>query len=131
MREVWKRQEHNRPSPTVQAAQAFVNGLVSGVIAAACTTPFDVIKTRQQQFVNENVSHEFVGTGRVVCKHDGAVAIDAAMSSTRSTIAELRHIAQTEGVTSLWSGNVARMLKVAPACAIMLSSYELGKRWLE
>jgi solute carrier family 25 protein 39/40 len=34
-------------------------------------------------------------------------------------------------VAGLWRGNQARMLKVAPACAIMISCYEFGKRVLE
>jgi solute carrier family 25 protein 39/40 len=31
-------------------------------------------------------------------------------------------------MAGLWRGWVPRTLKVAPACAIMISSYEVGKR---
>jgi hypothetical protein len=44
------------------------------------------------------------------------------------TFGHMRHIAQEEGIVGLWKGNVTRILKVAPACAIMISCYEFGKR---
>ena len=40
----------------------------------------------------------------------------------------LWHIFKTEGASGLWKGWIPRTLKVAPACAIMISSYEVGKR---
>ena len=39
----------------------------------------------------------------------------------------LYHIFREEGVKGLFRGWAARCLKVAPACAIMISSYEVGK----
>jgi hypothetical protein len=43
---------------------------------------------------------------------------------------QMTYIYQTEGLRGLWKGNVTRMIKVAPACAIMISSYEFGKSLL-
>ena len=40
----------------------------------------------------------------------------------------LWHIFQEQGLQGLFRGWAARCLKVAPACAIMISSYELGKK---
>lgn len=40
----------------------------------------------------------------------------------------LLHIFREEGTVGLFRGWAARCLKVAPACAIMISTYELGKR---
>ena len=40
----------------------------------------------------------------------------------------LYHIFRTEGLPGLFKGWAARTLKVAPACAIMISSYEVGKK---
>ena len=40
----------------------------------------------------------------------------------------LWHIFKTEGIQGLFKGWIPRTLKVAPACAIMISSYEVGKR---
>ena len=42
----------------------------------------------------------------------------------------MKQIIQTEGINGLWRGNVARMSKIAPACAIMIASYEYGKTTL-
>jgi solute carrier family 25 protein 39/40 len=131
-------------SPTEQAGQAFMNGAVSGMIAACFTTPFDVLKTRQQQQLQlqshppetfaegrVSLSSKAVSARAVACSHDGAIVFETqAQAQQPSTLASLRQIARTEGVSALWRGNQARMLKVAPACAIMISSYDLGKRIL-
>lgn len=127
MRLMWKNNDE-AVSASTQFFQAFVNGAVSGSIAAACTTPFDVVKTRQQQVAQTEAA---VGVKVACCAHDGAVAYDVPSHRSASTFTYLRHIAATEGVMGLWRGNWARMIKVAPACAIMISSYELGKRVLE
>lgn len=72
-------------------ADAFVAGAVSGAGAALLTTPFDVGKTRRQ-----------VQGGR------GAM------------VGVLYGIWRAEGWAGLMRGCVPRMLKVAPACAIMV-----------
>jgi solute carrier family 25, member 39/40 len=107
-------------SPMEQTAQTFFNGALAGMIAAACTTPFDLAKTRQQTIL--------LGT---ILQKRGPLTVTPTLPAAAGTFHQLRLIAQTDGVAGLWRGNQARVLKVAPACAIMLSSYELGKRLLE
>lgn len=90
---------------------SFASGALSGMVAAAATTPFDVAKTRRQ------------------------IAIAAASSDSSSHSAlgryslseQLRSIWREEGLAGLFRGIVPRVGKVAPACAIMLGSYEVGK----
>ena len=41
----------------------------------------------------------------------------------------LYQIFKEEGASGLFRGWAARCLKIAPACAIMISSYEVGKKW--
>lgn len=79
----------------------FISGAISGMAAATLTTPFDVIKTRQQ------TSNE---------------------GKKRTLSWQFNHILKTEGfINGLMRGNTTRVIKVAPACAIMISCYEFGK----
>ena len=124
---------HAQPSsPLVASSHAFVSGAMAGMIAAFCTTPFDVVKTRQQMDMMQQVAAtdsmniELTREKKAICDHRlpnrGVVR--------GGTWVQLREIASTEGLTGLWRGNQTRMIKVAPACAIMISSYEFGKRIL-
>ena len=93
---------------------SFVAGAASGAFASVITTPFDVGKTRQQ------VIHHEVSRSR----SPGAVLKPEERSMPRF----LYHILKEEGLAGLFRGWAPRMLKVAPACAIMISSYEIGKK---
>ena len=123
---LWKRNDDGKSARPFRAAgEAFENGAVSGMIAAASTTPFDVVKTRRQamtQAVDD------------VCHHNGAAVYEPPVNTSAQRtgmIATMKEIVQREGITGLWRGNQTRMIKVAPACAIMISCYELGKRIME
>jgi solute carrier family 25 protein 39/40 len=83
---------------------AFVSGATSGVLAALVTSPFDVMKTRRQAMI--------MSSG----------------STTTSTLPLLAEITRTEGVSALFAGLGPRMIKIAPACGIMIACYEVG--WL-
>ncbi|KAF9921982.1 hypothetical protein FBU30_007939 [Linnemannia zychae] len=83
---------------------AFASGALSGMIAATLTTPFDVAKTRRQVDLLQPVHTKM-------------------FSLMKAIIAE-------EGYRGLWRGLTARIAKVAPSCAIMISSYEIGKKAL-
>lgn len=83
--------------------KSFLAGSIGGTIAALMTSPFDVGKTRRQ--------------------------LDpSAASHEKRMIPYMLHIVRNEGVSALFVGAVPRMLKVAPACAIMITSYEMGKK---
>ena len=92
--------------PSLSALRSAVAGLGAGALAALLTTPADVAKTRLQ-----------------------VAAYDVPGSSVprSSTAALLASIARTEGPASLFAGAGPRLLKVAPACAIMIGSYEYAK----
>lgn len=86
---------------------SFVAGAMSGAFASVVTMPFDVGKTRTQ------VYRESAGEP----------------SGQKRTMSRLLwHIFRTEGLQGLWKGWIPRTLKVAPSCAIMISTYEVGKR---
>jgi solute carrier family 25 protein 39/40 len=94
---------------------AFTAGALSGAFASFVTTPFDVGKTRTQ--IYQDTSKKAKQSG-----------VSAAAPEQRSMVRLLWHIFKTEGASGLWKGWIPRTLKVAPACAIMISSYEVGKR---
>ena len=102
----------------VEAMHAFLSGAMAGSIAAAFTTPFDVVKTRRQMVVRaeeglNECNKSVAGKGPV---------------NTLGIVGHMRQIVKQEGILGLWKGNTTRMVKVAPACAIMISVYEFGKR---
>ncbi|KXS17941.1 mitochondrial carrier [Gonapodya prolifera JEL478] len=80
---------------------SFISGAAAGMVAATVTTPFDVAKTRKQ----------------ITDSHGAHMKMMNLM----------RTIVQDEGWRGLTTGLTARIAKVAPACAIMISSYEAGK----
>ena len=94
---------------------SFIAGATSGAAASILTMPFDVGKTRTQVYRNQNATAELVKRTTVA-------------PEDRSMMRLLWHIFQNEGVAGLWKGWIPRTLKVAPACAIMISSYEVSKR---
>jgi len=97
--------------PLSPVAASFCSGLVAGAAAALLTTPFDVIKTRRM--VEAHTGHPVARTG-------GSVA-------RLNSFGLLHAIATTEGLPALFTGAVPRLLKVAPACAIMIGTYEYAK----
>lgn len=54
----------------------------------------------------------------------------SAAGGNGSTPRVLREILREEGVSGAFRGLTARIFKIAPACAIMIASYESGKRYL-
>ncbi|GMT20867.1 hypothetical protein PFISCL1PPCAC_12164 [Pristionchus fissidentatus] len=90
---------------------AFVAGAISGSIASIVTNPFDVVKTSRQ-----------IELGRVV-----ADPAEAARIRNEKMLTVMRRIVTQRGVRGLWTGIVPRVAKVAPACAIMIGSYEYFK----
>jgi solute carrier family 25 protein 39/40 len=119
---------------TTTFIDSFIAGATSGALAALVTTPFDVGKTRQQ--VVRHASDDITLLPRT---QNITALSSASVSSTLNPTSSLRpeqlsiprfllHIFREEGLPGLFRGWTARCLKVAPACAIMISSYEIGKK---
>jgi solute carrier family 25 protein 39/40 len=113
----------DRPQETTTQAflDSFISGAVSGSVAAFVTTPFDVGKTRQQVF-------RHLDDGALTAPPRPALSPGKLAPEQLSLPNFLMHIFREEGTAGLFRGWTARCLKVAPACAIMISTYELGKR---
>jgi solute carrier family 25, member 39/40 len=104
---------------------SFTAGATSGAIASIVTTPFDVGKTRQQVYRHAGDDASTVQAAKKALKQGKVTVVPEEMSMPRF----LFHIFKEEGTAGLFKGWIPRCLKVAPACAIMISSYEIGKRW--
>lgn len=107
-----RRRSQSRENHTETFLDSFTAGATSGALASILTMPFDVGKTRTQ--IHHDSPRRVAG---------GALAPEE-----QSMARLLWHIFKTEGFPGLWRGWIPRTLKVAPACAIMISSYEVGKR---
>lgn len=94
----------------ISLLQSFVGGAISGTIAAVVTLPFDVVKTLRQIELGE----------RELC-------VERPGSRATSTGEFIRRIYNQRGLPGLFSGMTPRIIKVAPACAFMIASYEYGK----
>lgn len=130
--------EHQRNRRASQSYQdststfidSFMAGSVSGAAAALVTTPFDVGKTRQQVFrhAGDDVPAAAVVRESTAIVTNGRAVASKLRAEQLSMPRFLLHIVREEGVAGLFRGWTARCLKVAPACAIMISSYEIGKK---
>ncbi|KAL7075127.1 hypothetical protein ACQ4LE_005780 [Meloidogyne hapla] len=92
---------------------SFLCGSLSGAIASIITLPFDVVKTHQQitlgQLNNKKINFENERIPKTIKK--GVFPI-------------FKELIKTKGIKSLFTGWVPRVARVAPACAIMIGSYE-------
>ncbi|KAK3990902.1 putative solute carrier [Cladorrhinum sp. PSN332] len=114
-----RRRSQSRGNHADTFTDSFVAGAASGAFASIATMPFDVGKTRTQVFRD--------GSGAAAAAKNAAAGA-AAAPEEQSMSRLLWHIFRTEGAAGLWKGWIPRTLKVAPACAVMISSYEVGKR---
>nr|XP_022908740.1 solute carrier family 25 member 40-like [Onthophagus taurus] len=87
---------------------SFMAGAISGSIAATLTVPFDVVKTHQQIELGERV-------------------INGDSLKPKSTWQIITHLYREYGYRGLVTGLAPRLIKVAPACAIMIATFEHSK----
>ncbi|NXE84882.1 S2539 protein, partial [Cochlearius cochlearius] len=92
---------------------SFASGAISGTVAAVLTLPFDVVKTQRQIELGDSEVHPGTAT------------------KASSTWLLMRRIHAESGTRGLFAGFLPRVIKVAPACAIMISTYEFGKTFFQ
>ncbi|XP_067266595.1 mitochondrial glutathione transporter SLC25A40 isoform X1 [Chanodichthys erythropterus] len=90
-------------------AITFTAGALSGSFASIITLPFDVVKTKRQVELGE------------------LQTMNLSSQVSSSTYNVMKRIVAENGVSGLFVGFMPRLIKVAPACAIMISTYEFGK----
>lgn len=95
--------------------EAFIGGGLSGCIAAFATTPFDVVKTHQQIEFGEKFLYS------------AGAATDGKPKHMTTTFQTMSNIMKTSGIKGFYAGLTPRLFKVVTACAVMISTYEVGK----
>ena len=89
----------------------FISGCASGTVAALLTNPLDVVKTHMQVDLGE--------PNRGLIKHFGSGSVMDVM----------KNVVNRHGFSGLYTGMAPRIAKIAPACAIMISTYEAFKKY--
>ena len=84
---------------------AFISGAISGTSAALITSPFDVLKTRRQALIMSSSS---------------------TYKGSPGTFRLLFGIFKTEGPSAFFAGIIPRIAKIAPACGILIASFEVN-----
>ncbi|XP_042328948.1 solute carrier family 25 member 39 isoform X2 [Sceloporus undulatus] len=92
---------------------SFVAGAISGTVAAILTLPFDVVKTQRQIELGDMET------------------LQVSTPKSSSTWLLMQKIRAECGTRGLFAGFLPRVIKVAPACAIMISTYEFGKTFFQ
>lgn len=96
--------------------ESFIGGALAGGVAAFITCPFDVIKTHQQIEFGEKFLYSANGNGKGKKQMTG-------------TFQTMRNIMRTGGLSGFFAGITPRLFKVVTACAVMISTYEFGKKF--
>ncbi|XP_034395642.1 solute carrier family 25 member 39 isoform X1 [Cyclopterus lumpus] len=118
---------------------SFTAGAVSGAVAAILTLPFDVVKTRRQIQLGEMdtlgglylTSILFIYLFMRVLNGNFFLFLPASLKKTTSTWHIMKDIWAEMGYRGLFAGFMPRVIKVAPACAVMISTYEFGKAFFQ
>lgn len=107
----------------------FGSGAIAGSVASTVTLPFDVIKTiKQIEMGEKDIMEVKPGTSR---QHPvpGSKTVSSLSGRSRGNMVIAKELFNEQGMKGLFSGLIPRLLKVAPACAIMISSYEFCKEF--
>ncbi|KAB0375845.1 hypothetical protein FD755_012488 [Muntiacus reevesi] len=91
----------------------FTSGALSGSFAAVVTLPFDVAKTQKQT--------------QLWIYESQKISVPLQMS----TWTIMKNIVAKNGFSGLFTGLIPHLIKIAPACSVMISAYEFGKSFFQ
>ena len=120
-----------RRSSNIGITTALFSGAIAGAVAAAVTTPLDVVKTRlQTQHLPPcpRTVQETMGANGVMyitnTAPESGLPTPASTTRYHGTLQTFRVIVQTEGFRGLTRGILPRVLTNAPAAGISWAVYE-------
>ncbi|XP_070643714.1 phosphatidylcholine translocator ABCB4-like isoform X2 [Bos indicus] len=116
-----------------------VAGIVARLGAVTVISPLELIRTKMQskkfsyeelhRFVSKKVSEDgwislWRGWAPTILRD---VPFSVSMPLQMSTWTIMKNIVAKNGFSGLFTGLIPRLIKIAPACAVMISTYEFGK----
>lgn len=109
----------------------FIAGGLAGAAGTTVTCPLEVIKTRLQTAMGQNVMKTLQAGYRLVpSTASGAVAMHSIPPTTTSTpMAYLRYILQTEGFQALFKGLAPSLFGIIPTRALYFTAYSQAKQF--
>lgn len=97
-------------------------------LATLVTMPFDLITTHTQIELGQDVLYsDSSGSGKGGTGGSATTAATASAPAKQSVFTRLSMIYRQQGIRGLYVGVIPRMLRVVPACAIMISAFEYSK----
>jgi len=110
---------------------SFIAAALAGGAAALVTTPFDVAKTWLQVRTSVGFDTGNTAIDSLAGATDSFGAEAGAHITHRNSVprmwAVLGRVAREDGIAALMTGATPRVMRVAPACAIMLGTYEMAQ----
>ncbi|XP_040116625.1 solute carrier family 25 member 40 isoform X5 [Oryx dammah] len=120
-----------------------VAGIVARLGAVTVISPLELIRTKMQskkfsyeelhRFVSKKVSEDgwislWRGWAPTILRD---VPFSVSMPLQMSTWSIMKNIVAKNGFSGLFTGLIPRLIKIAPACAVMISTYEFGKSFFQ
>lgn len=109
---------------------SFVTGAAAGALATLVTMPFDLVTTHTQIELGQDVLYSDAsghGKGGINATASASASASATGSAKQTVFSRLSMIYRQQGIKGLYVGVFPRMLRVVPACAIMISTFEYSK----
>lgn len=109
----------------------FIAGGLAGAAGTTVTCPLEVIKTRLQTAMGQNVMKTLQAGYRLVPSTSGTtstVALHPVASTTSTPMMYLRHILQTEGFQALFKGLAPSLFGIIPTRALYFTAYSQAKQ---
>jgi solute carrier family 25 protein 39/40 len=112
--------QESRPSQQQVLWANLISGGISGALAAVVTTPFDVVKTRMQV------------SGLMINGPSAPTSSPPVVTTLQSPgpFSVFNKVWREEGLRGLFTGVGPRAARTAPACAIVIATYEVVKHAL-